>query len=441
MLPTCSRLTTLLIRPRKSHIFSRASSPLYIQKKTNSTKRRITLCTQHTNKKLLSNLASFIKQISTTSILTSGTTTQNKIQTEPRTMSYENKTNQMDSTGLLRIRNPGPHDVLCGRGGGINAHIGNVAFRELVKRDKERYNLESNKVKKAQISQEIVDQVKAEGGRFLRRDDDSSYYGHQSWWLEIDDLKALAKTSQALREGAPSIRASAKSTKVRPSSGKGKRTRSKKMKVATVDSFNVDEEDDEWLPSREKQVFKRRDEVIHPLIRGYTDGHRGKQLISPVQIDSGSKTSQETPNLLSPDNHNHAKFSYFSTPTKPFPEPSLPSSMLSPNPLVSPLSQPQRMHSLYHSELNNDSFLGTENFINPFENDETFDFEHPASIPDESVHSNVSAINRMIRLKSSFSDHLNNNSSNSENDQNENSKKHHVDPSSSKKNKSFRSMR
>jgi hypothetical protein len=359
-------------------------------------------------------------------------------------MSYEYNTNQMDRTGLLRIRNPGPHDVLCGRGGGINAHIGNVAFRELVKRDKEKYNLESNKVKKAQISQEIVDQVKAEGGRFLRRDDDSSYYGHQSRWLEIDDLKALAKTSQALREGAPSIRATAKSTKVRPSTGKGKRTRSKKMKVTTVDSVHVDEEDEEWLPSREKQVFKQRDEVIHPIIRGYTDGHRGKQLISPVHIDSGSKTSQDTPHLLSPDNHNDAKFSNFSTPTKPFPESSLSSSFLSPNPLVSPLTKPQRMHSLYHSELNNDGFLGTESFINPFENDETFDFEPPASIPDESVHSNVSAINRMIRLKSSFSDHLNNsnnNGSNSENDQNENRKKHGVERSSSNRNKSLRSMR
>lgn len=357
-------------------------------------------------------------------------------------MSYAHNTNQMDSTGQLRIRNPGPHDVLCGRGGGINAHIGNVAFRELVKRDKERYNLESNKVKKAQISQDIVDRVKAEGGRFLRRDEDGGYYGQQSWWVEIDDLKALAKTSQALREGAPSIRATAKSTKVRPSaSGKGKRTRSKKMKVTTVDSVNADEEDDEWLPSREKESVKQRDEVVHPLIRGYTDGHRGKQLISPVNKDSGSKTLQDTPNLLSPDNHHDAKMSKFNTSNKSIPEPSLPSSLLSPSPLFSPLSQPLRMHSLYHSELSNDGFLGNETFINPFENDDKIDFDPPASVPDDSVDSDVSAINKMIRLKSSFSDHLNNTSSSSGNDQNVNPKKHQLERSSSNRNNNLRSMR
>jgi hypothetical protein len=354
-------------------------------------------------------------------------------------MSYENNM-QMDSTGQLRIRNPGPHDVLCGRGGGINAHIGNVAFRELVKHDKERYNLEANKVKKAQISQDIVDRVKAEGGRFLRRDDDSSHYRHQSLWVEIDDLKALAKTSQALREGAPSIRATAKSTKVRPSSGKGKRTRRNRMKVTTVDSVNMDEDDNEWLPSKEKKVAKRREEVSHPLIRGYTDGHRGKQLISPVHKDSESNQLQETPNLLSPDNHQFdVSLPKFNTPNKAFSETTLPSSLLSPNHLISPLPQPIRMHSLYHSELNNDGFLGNESFINPFENDDKIDFEPPASIPHDSVGSNVSAINRMIHLKSSFSDHLNNNSSSSGHEQNENRKTYHSERSSS--NNNLRSMR
>ena len=50
-----------------------------------------------------------------------------------------------------RIRNPGPSDVLCGRGGGINAHIGNVAFRELVQVKKVRYNLAANKQEKSEI--------------------------------------------------------------------------------------------------------------------------------------------------------------------------------------------------------------------------------------------------------------------------------------------------
>jgi hypothetical protein len=107
---------------------------------------------------------------------------------------------------VRRIRSPHPNDVLSGRGGGINAHEGNKRFRELVALRKEDYNLAPNKAEKNRIATEVMDEVLQldPPGRFLQRD--SSVPSGPAWWIEVDEAKALAKTSQALREGAPQIR-------------------------------------------------------------------------------------------------------------------------------------------------------------------------------------------------------------------------------------------
>jgi hypothetical protein len=108
---------------------------------------------------------------------------------------------------VKRIGAPHEHDILCGRGGAINAHVGNQHFRDWVHERKNRYNLARTKAEKANVANEIMDLVKQRSppGRFLQRDQ-SSVMGSTTWWVECDDIKALAKTSQALREGAPSIR-------------------------------------------------------------------------------------------------------------------------------------------------------------------------------------------------------------------------------------------
>ena len=113
-------------------------------------------------------------------------------------------------SGVKRIRTPHPHDVLSGRGGGINSHVGNKTFREWVRERKEAYNLAASKAEKARVANEVIDLVRAQNppGRFLQRDP-SSVSG-PSWWVEVDEARALAKTSQALREGAPQIRAAHK---------------------------------------------------------------------------------------------------------------------------------------------------------------------------------------------------------------------------------------
>jgi len=113
--------------------------------------------------------------------------------------------------GTVRIRTPHPHDVLCGRGGSINSHPGNIRFRDWVKVRKQQYNLATSKVAKARMCREVFNLVRAldPPGKFLQRMDDvSGMVGVAGgcWWMEINEQKALAKTSQALREGAPKIR-------------------------------------------------------------------------------------------------------------------------------------------------------------------------------------------------------------------------------------------
>ena len=116
----------------------------------------------------------------------------------------------MRGTAVKRIRTPHPHDVLSGRGGGINSHDGNVQFRSWVHERKNDYNLASNKAEKARVAREVIALVQGQNppGRFLQKDPSS--IGGQTWWVELDDEKMMAKTSQALREGAPQIRAAHK---------------------------------------------------------------------------------------------------------------------------------------------------------------------------------------------------------------------------------------
>mmetsp|Transcript_25249 Transcript_25249/g.35604 ORF Transcript_25249/g.35604 Transcript_25249/m.35604 type:complete len:652 (+) Transcript_25249:309-2264(+) len=99
------------------------------------------------------------------------------------------------------IDEPHRNDVLCGRGGGTNNHVGNEKFRDLVNSQKVLY-LHSCKRDKPFVSRGIVRAVRAQNppGRFLQKNERTGL------WYDIGDQKAREKTSQALREGAPDIR-------------------------------------------------------------------------------------------------------------------------------------------------------------------------------------------------------------------------------------------
>jgi len=86
------------------------------------------------------------------------------------------------------------NDVLCGRGGATNNHIGNKRFRAVVAEYQNEYLL-ARKKDKVLIARRVVDRIKQNNGRFLKRASGSDV------WAEVTYKKATEKTSQALREG------------------------------------------------------------------------------------------------------------------------------------------------------------------------------------------------------------------------------------------------
>jgi hypothetical protein len=88
----------------------------------------------------------------------------------------------------------GPNDVLLGRGGAANNHIGNRMFRAIVLQHQLEY-LQSKKLDKIKVAHKIVAIIQNQGGRFLKPT------GTDDAWEEAESTKALAKASQALREG------------------------------------------------------------------------------------------------------------------------------------------------------------------------------------------------------------------------------------------------
>lgn len=111
------------------------------------------------------------------------------------------------------------YDVLCGRGGGTNSQIGNRRFRQLVQEFQPIYLMAKRK-EKPLLARTIVLIIRKRGGRFLKKNEETGEL------FEVGDLKAEAKTSQALREGLD-VRAT--KSVVHPGSKKG----DKKLKSPT----------------------------------------------------------------------------------------------------------------------------------------------------------------------------------------------------------------
>jgi len=91
------------------------------------------------------------------------------------------------------------NDVLCGRGGETNNHVGNIRYRDLVKKYQREY-LKAKRRNKPKIARQIVDTIRRAGGRFLKK------VPGETTWRDVGNNKAREKTSQALREGAPELR-------------------------------------------------------------------------------------------------------------------------------------------------------------------------------------------------------------------------------------------
>ena len=97
------------------------------------------------------------------------------------------------------------NDVLCGRGGLTNQHVGNKKFRALVKELQPKY-MSRKKHEKTLLSQAVVCVVRSSTpiGRFLKQEPQSGM------WYDIGDEMATEKTSQAFREKSSQLKTHAK---------------------------------------------------------------------------------------------------------------------------------------------------------------------------------------------------------------------------------------
>jgi hypothetical protein len=89
------------------------------------------------------------------------------------------------------IYNPGPNDILLGRGKPIQERPGNVRFRDMLDKHLDKYE-HGGKGAKVKVGAYIVHIVKEEGGRFLKELKDGG-------WVEIDEAAARKKVSHAFR--------------------------------------------------------------------------------------------------------------------------------------------------------------------------------------------------------------------------------------------------
>lgn len=100
----------------------------------------------------------------------------------------------------MAVQVPRKSDILFGRGGGTNFHPGNMEYRRKIKMKQKDYIDARQRSTKSEIIAEIIREVQAEGGRFLKQDESSKL------WYEVDEKEVKKKTSQTLREGAPQWR-------------------------------------------------------------------------------------------------------------------------------------------------------------------------------------------------------------------------------------------
>jgi Helicase associated domain len=117
-------------------------------------------------------------------------------------------------------------DVLMGRGKRISEWAGNQRFRTIVSKYRPAY-LSSLRSAKIHVAKQVIVEVLANGGRFLRETDPGNT-GIVAWskWLPVEMDRCIEKTCQALREKEKTgKRTSEAPPEGAPSAGDGKKVR------------------------------------------------------------------------------------------------------------------------------------------------------------------------------------------------------------------------
>lgn len=145
-----------------------------------------------------------------------------------------------DNWPLKDIGDPGENDVMCGRGGGTNNHVGNIRFRQLVNEHKLRY-LAAPKVDKPKVARDVVQIWRAQRppGRFLTKSSaETASKSKEVLWHDVGDQKAREKASQCLRERTPDVLPFVQHLKNQESLSKEKSDRSSKVPDNVSSSSN-----------------------------------------------------------------------------------------------------------------------------------------------------------------------------------------------------------
>jgi len=100
-----------------------------------------------------------------------------------------------DITTAQQVVVPHGNDILFGRGGNNNKHVGNERLRRMARENISVYK-SATKKEKSQISRTIVNRIHSlkPRGRYLKRETNSGL------WVEVGEEVAREKTSQALRD-------------------------------------------------------------------------------------------------------------------------------------------------------------------------------------------------------------------------------------------------
>mmetsp|Transcript_3338 Transcript_3338/g.4980 ORF Transcript_3338/g.4980 Transcript_3338/m.4980 type:complete len:264 (+) Transcript_3338:89-880(+) len=85
-------------------------------------------------------------------------------------------------------------DVICERGGKSNRHDGTKRYRGMIEKYKPEYQSLTAKTAKTNLSRKIIFQIQKDGGRFLKKDEQSGQY------FVLSPVETTKKVSQAMRE-------------------------------------------------------------------------------------------------------------------------------------------------------------------------------------------------------------------------------------------------
>jgi hypothetical protein len=174
--------------------------------------------------------------------------------------------NVSSSEEIYRTNVPNKNDVLCGRGGTINSHIGNEQYRGIVESKKRVYLTARFKREKRLIATSIVDQIRKMDppGRFLQK-------GADSVWFDIGEEKAREKTSQALRENSKDVRIQmeneyydAKRQQVRQvaiAAGQDPEEAVKGLPIPSTSIANAQREKQKQLEEQQKQLAQQQQQI------------------------------------------------------------------------------------------------------------------------------------------------------------------------------------